>query len=173
MTDLKNPEDPKSASSIFDFQALSIDGEVVELSKYKGYVTYIVNVASKWGLTETNYAQLAELHSKLAEKGLRILAFPCNQFGGQEPGTNEEIKEFAKAHGAEYDLFAKIDVNGDTTHPLYKYLKNKKSGFLGNKIKWNFSKFLVDKDGIPVARYAPTTGPLSCLKDIEKQLAKL
>ena len=172
MTELVNP-DPKTATSIFEFQALSIDGEVVELSKYKGFVTYIVNVASKWGLTETNYAQLAELHSKFADKGLRILAFPCNQFGNQEPGTNEEIKEFAKARGAEYDLFAKIDVNGDTTHPLFKFLKDKKTGFLGSKIKWNFSKFLCDKDGIPLTRYAPTTGPSSCTKDIEKQLAKL
>lgn len=171
MTELQNP-DPATAKSIFEFQALSIDGEVVELSKYEGCVTYIVNVASEWGLTKTNYAQLAELQSKFAEKGLRILAFPCNQFGKQEPGTNEEVKAFAKAHGAEYDLFAKIDVNSETAHPLFKYLKSKQKGLLGNKIKWNFSKFLCSKEGIPVARYAPTTGPLSCTKDIEKQLAK-
>lgn len=167
--EFKNP-DPLKANSIFEFEALNIDGEVVPLSKYKGYVTYIVNVASQWGLTKTNYAQLAELHKKYAEKGLRILAFPCNQFGEQEPGTNEEIKAFAVARGAEYDLFAKIDVNGDNAHPLYKYLKAKQKGLLGNKIKWNFSKFLCDKDGQPVKRYAPTTGPLSCTKDIEKYL---
>jgi phospholipid-hydroperoxide glutathione peroxidase len=121
-------------------------------------------------MTKTNYEQLAELHKKLADKGLRILAFPCNQFSSQEPGTNAEIKEFAKARGVEYDMFAKIDVNGETTHPLYKYLKTKQKGFLGNKIKWNFSKFLCDKEGQPVKRYAPTTGPLSCVKDIEKLL---
>ena len=120
--DLKNP-DPKSATSILEFEALDIDGNVVQLSKYKGYVTYIANVASKWGLTEENYTQMAELHSSYAEKGLRILAFPCNQFGAQEPGTNQVIKQFALDRGAKYDLFSKIDVNGDDAHPLYKYMK--------------------------------------------------
>ena len=164
-----NP-DPATATSIFDFHALSIDGEDVDLSKYKGFVTYIVNVASQWGFTKKNYAQLAELHSRYFEKGLRILAFPCNQFGKQEPGTNAEIKAFALEHGAEYDLFSKIDVNGDSAHPLYKYLKSKQKGTFGNSIKWNFSKFLCNKEGIPVKRYASTTDPLSCVKDIEKNL---
>lgn len=166
---LGNP-DPDNASSIFKFQALNIDGDVVKLSKYEGFVTYIVNVASKWGMTEKNYAQLAELHTRYAEKGLRILAFPCNQFGNQEPGTNAEIKEFALARGAKYDLFAKIQVNGNDAHPLYKFLKRKQKGTFGNAIKWNFSKFLCDKNGIPVARYAPTKDPLSCVSDIEKYL---
>ncbi|NP_001296701.1 phospholipid hydroperoxide glutathione peroxidase, mitochondrial-like [Hydra vulgaris] len=163
--------DPTKASSIFEFQAKSIDGEDISLSKYKGFVTLIVNVASK-GLTELNYAQLADLHTKYAEKGLRILAFPCNQFGNQEPGTDLEIKAFALARGAHYDLFSKIDVNGDKADPLYKYLKSKQKGILGNKIKWNFSKFICDKNGIPVKRYAPTTEPLSLVPDIEKYLCQ-
>jgi len=171
MAEVPENPDPATATSIFEFHALDIDGQNVDLSKYKGFVTYIVNVASKWGLTKENYTQLTALHSSYAEKGLRILAFPCNQFGNQEPGSNAEIKEFASNYGAEYDLFAKIDVNGDSVHPLYKFMKQKQKGFLGNKIKWNFSKFLCDKDGIPVKRYAPTTKPLSCVKDIEKQLA--
>ena len=106
------------------------------------------------------------------EKGLRILAFPSNQFGNQEPGTNAEIKEFALARGAKYDLFSKIDVNGNNAHPLYKFLKKAKSGTFGNSIKWNFSKFLCDRKGVPVKRYGPTTDPLSCVKDIEAELAK-
>jgi len=167
----ENP-DPSTANSIFDFNANNIDGVNVDLSMYKGYVTYIVNVASKWGLTKENYTQLTEMYTQYSEKGLRILAFPCNQFGGQEPGTNEEIKAFAEAYGAKYDLFSKLDVNSETAHPLYKFLKKKKKGSFGDKIKWNFSKFLCDKNGIPVKRYAPTTKPLSCLKDIEKELEK-
>lgn len=115
---------------------------------------------------------MAKLHSSYSEKGLRVLAFPCNQFGSQEPGTNEEIKLFALDHGSKYNLFSKINVNGDDAHPLYKYMKEKQKGFLGNKIKWNFSKFLCDKNGVPVRRYSPTTKPLSCVKDIEAELAK-
>jgi len=115
---------------------------------------------------------MAELHNSYADKGLRILAFPCNQFGGQEPGTNADIKEFALARGAKYDLFSKIDVNGDNAHPLFKFMKAKQQGFLGNAIKWNFSKFLVDTEGVPVKRYGPTTKPLSCAKDIEAELKK-
>ena len=111
-------------------------------------------------------------NSSYSEKGLRILAFPCNQFGGQEPGTNEQIKEFATARGAKYDLFSKIDVNGNDAHPLFKYLKSQQGGILGNSIKWNFSKFLCSRSGIPVKRYGPTTEPLSCIKDIEAELAK-
>lgn len=167
----ENP-DPSTATSIFEFSALDIDGEVVQLSKYKGFVTMIVNVASKWGFTESNYQQLSQLHDKYAEKGLRILAFPCNQFGNQEPGTNAEIKEFAKERCANCDMFSKIDVNGDSSHPLFKFLKKKQKGTFGDKLKWNFTKFLCDKEGIPVKRYAPTTGPMSTTKDVEKYLAK-
>lgn len=167
----ENP-DPKTAGSIFEFNVLDIDGNEVSLGKYKGFVTFIVNLASKWGLTKKNYAQLAQLHESYKEHGLRILGFPCNQFGGQEPGSNAEIKEFAIAHGAEFDLFSKIDVNGNTAHPLYKFLKKAQGGTFGDSIKWNFTKFLCDKQGVPVKRYGPTTDPLSAVKDIEAQMNK-
>lgn len=110
------------------------------------------------------------MHSELAEsKGLRILAFPCNQFGGQEPGSNEEIKKFAtEKYGVEFDMFSKIDVNGNDAHPLYSYLKMKQKGTLLDRIKWNFTKFVVDKNGQPVKRYAPTTEPFSIKKDLEE-----
>ena len=110
---------------------------------------------------------------RYAENGLRILAFPCNQFGhNQEAGTNEEIKEFAISQGAEFDLFSKIDVNGANADPLYVFLKKAKGGTLTDSIKWNFTKFLCDKDGVPVKRYAPNTAPLDLVKDIEKELSK-
>ena len=118
--------------------------------------------------------QLTEdsLFLRYAEKGLRILAFPCNQFGGQEPGSEEEIKEFVKGYGVEFDMFSKIDVNGTNAHPLYVFLKNAKHGTLTNNIKWNFTKFLCDKHGVPVKRYSPTVSPLDIVKDIEKELSK-
>ena len=170
--ELKNP-DPKTATSIFDFKVLDIDGNEVSMCIYKGYVTYIVNVASAWGLTAVNYTQMAELHKSYSEKGLRILAFPCNQFGKQEPGTNAEVKKFAQDHRAEYDLFSKIDVNCSDAHPLYEYLKAKKPGIMGTKgIKWNFSKFLCGKDGVPVKRYGPKEDPFDAVKDIEAELCK-
>lgn len=160
------------ATTIFSFEANDIDGNPVQLSKYNGFVTLIVNVASKWGFTKKNYAQLQDLHTRYAEKGLRILAFPCNQFGGQEPGSEEEIKEFVKGYGVEFDMFSKIDVNGANAHPLYVFLKNAKHGTLTNNIKWNFTKFLCDKHGVPVKRYSPTVSPLDIVKDIEKELSK-
>lgn len=160
------------ATTIFGFEANDIDGNLVHLSKYNGFVTLIVNVASKWGFTKKNYYQLQDLHSRYAEKGLRILAFPCNQFGGQEPGSEEEIKEFVKAYDVEFDMFSKIDVNGSNAHPLYVFLKNAKHGTLTNNIKWNFTKFLCDKHGVPVKRYSPTVSPLDLIKDIEKELNK-
>ena len=110
--------------------------------------------------------------SSYHERGLRILGFPCNQFGKQEPGTNAEIKEFAIAHGAKFDLFSKIDVNGNNAHPLYKFLKKAQGGTFGDSIKWNFTKFLCNRKGIPVKRYGPTTDPLSAVKDIEAELSK-
>ena len=109
---------------------------------------------------------------RYAEKGLRILAFPCNQFGGQEPGTEDEIKEFVSGYGVEFDMFNKIDVNGSKADPLYVFLKNAKHGTLTNNIKWNFTKFLCDKHGVPVKRYSPTVSPLDIEKDIEKELGK-
>jgi len=109
------------------------------------------------------------MHAELAEsQGLRILAFPCNQFGSQEPGTDAEIKEFVKKYEVEFDMFSKINVNKDDAHPLYKYLKSKQGGTLGNFIKWNFTKFVVDKKGQPVKRYAPNTDPFSIKKDLDQ-----
>ncbi len=158
---------------IYGFSVNDIDGNEVSLSKYRGHVALIVNVASKWGLTNKNYAQLQELHAKYAEsKGLRILAFPCNQFGGQEPGTNEEIKKFAEKKGAQFDLFAKIDVNGNSVDPLYKFMKKKQAGLLTNSIKWNFSKFLINKKGEPVKRYGPQTSPMDIEGDLIKEFDK-
>uniref|UniRef100_A0A3Q2XL57 phospholipid-hydroperoxide glutathione peroxidase n=1 Tax=Hippocampus comes TaxID=109280 RepID=A0A3Q2XL57_HIPCM len=142
-------KDWQSAKSIYEFSAKDIDGNEVSLEKYRGYVCIIVNV-------------LAEMHASLAEKGLRILGFPCNQFGGQEPGTEAEIKEFAKGFNADFDLFSKIDVNGDNAHPLWKWMKAqpKGKGTFGNNIKWNFTKFLINKEGQVVKRYGPTDDPV-------------
>lgn len=124
-------------------------------------------------MTDKNYRQLQALYDEFADsKGLRILAFPCNQFGSQEPGTNDEIKKFAtEKYGVKFDLFSKINVNGDLAHPLYKYLKNKQSGFLVNAIKWNFTKFIIDKNGQPVVRHGPRTDPNDMRKDLEKYFA--
>ena len=130
------------------------------MSKYKGHVLIIVNVASKCGLTCVNYEQLTELYDKYSEsEGLRILAFPCNQFNGQEPLGEKEIKEFAETYKVRYDMSAKVDVNGANTHPVWKYIKKEQGSILGDFIKWNFSKFVVDKKGKVVNRYAPTTKP--------------
>lgn len=113
---------------------------------------------------------MQQLYAKYQSKGLEILAFPCNQFGGQEPGTHEEIKQYAQGHGATFPIFAKIKVNGSESHPLYAFLKKKATGFLTNEIKWNYSKFLINRQGEVLHRYAPTTGPLSMENDIVKLL---
>lgn len=166
----KSKEEWKSAESIYDFSVKDIDGNEVSLEKYRNQVVLIVNVASKWGFTDKNYTQLQKLHEKYAEeKGLRILGFPCNQFGSQEPGSEEEIKKFAtERYGVKFDMFSKIEVNGNNAHPLYKYLKAKQGGTLGDFIKWNFTKFLVNKEGKPVKRYAPNTEPFSIEKDFSQ-----
>ncbi|CAK9184609.1 unnamed protein product [Ilex paraguariensis] len=146
-------------------------GTDVDLSIYKGKVLLIVNVASQCGLTNSNYTELTKLYEKYKDQGLEILAFPCNQFGAQEPGSNEEIQQFACTRfKAEYPIFDKVDVNGSNTTPIYKFLKSSKGGLFGDDIKWNFSKFLVNKEGHVVDRYAPTTSPLSIEKDIKKLL---
>lgn len=141
---------------------------------YHSYDKYIF----KLGLEKLKGAQFLPipdgsfLFQRYSERGLRILGFPCNQFGKQEPGTDAEIKEFAIAHGAKFDLFSKIDVNGNNAHPLYKFLKKAQGGTFGDSIKWNFTKFLCNKKGVPVKRYSPTSDPLSAVKDIEAELAK-
>jgi glutathione peroxidase len=162
-----------SGSSIYDFVVKDINGNDVELTQYRGKILLIVNVASACGLTTTNYTELAEIYNKYKGQDFEILAFPCNQFGGQEPGSNEQIKEFACTRfKAEYPIMDKIDVNGSKEAPLYKFLKAQKGGgLLGDSIKWNFAKFLVDKNGNVVDRYAPTTPPSKIEKDIKKYLS--
>lgn len=168
MAEANNP-DYKSATSIHEFTVKNIKGEDVKLDVYKGHVCIIVNVASQCGLTANNYKQLNELYEQYAEsKGLRILAFPCNQFAGQEPGNSEEIVCFASERKVKFDLFEKIDVNGDGTNPLWKFLKHKQGGTLGNFIKWNFTKFIIDKNGIPVERHGPNVDPKDLVKSLEK-----
>lgn len=164
--------DWSKATSIYDFHATDIKGNRVELDKYRGHVAVIVNVASNCGLTETNYKQLQSLYAKYGEsKGLRILAFPSNQFAGQEPGTSEEIAKFVSKYGVTFDMYEKVEVNGEGAHPLYKWLKSQKGGegVISDDVKWNFSKFVVDKEGKVVARFAPTTEPFA----MEDTLLKL
>ncbi|KAG2410776.1 phospholipid hydroperoxide glutathione peroxidase [Vigna angularis] len=160
-----------SAKSVHDFNVKDAKGNDINLGDYKGKVLIIVNVASQCGLTNSNYTELSQLYEKYKQKGLEILAFPCNQFGAQEPGSNEQIQDFVCTRfKAEFPVFNKVDVNGDSADPLYKYLKSSKGGLFGDNIKWNFSKFLVDKEGKVVDRYAPTTSPLSIEKDLLKLL---
>jgi len=161
--------DFKQASSVYDFNVTDIDGREVSMEKYRGHVLIIVNVACLWGNTNKSYTQLQALHEKYAEShGLRILGFPCNQFGNQEPWPEPEIKAFIAKFNVQFDMFSKVKVNGDDAHPLWKYLKHKQGGTLGNFVKWNFTKFLVDKNGQPVARYSPTTEPFAIEKDLPK-----
>lgn len=160
----------KEGSSIYDFTANDIKGAPVSLDKYRGHVCIIVNVASKCGYTKSNYEQFVKLYDDYSEnKGLCILAFPCNQFGGQEPGDCEQISKFAESRNVKFDMFEKINVNGPKTHPLWTYLKeeipDKKAG---KTIKWNFTKFIIDQEGQPVERYSSATKPLTLLDTLEK-----
>lgn len=155
--------------SIYDIDVKDIDGKTQSLKKYKGKVMLIVNVASNCGYTG-QYEGLQKLHEEYASKGLSILGFPCNQFLAQEPGTEEQIKNFCMSNfGVEFDMFSKIDVNGENTHPLYVFLKQNAGGFVTDTIKWNFTKFLVDKEGRVIERYAPSVTP----KEIEEEIKKL
>lgn len=157
--------------SVYKFSANTLAGEEVSLGKYQGKVLLIVNTASKCGLTP-QYEGLEALYKDFEGQDLEILGFPCNQFGKQEPGGSEEIASFClKNYGVSFPMFEKIDVNGPDAHPLYKYLKNNAKGLLGSEaIKWNFTKFLINKEGEVVGRYAPTTTPESIKADIEKLL---
>ena len=156
--------------SIYDIEVKDIDGKTLTLDKYENRVMLIVNVASKCGYTG-QYKGLQELHEKYADKGLSILGFPCNQFLSQEPGTEEEIKNFCMtSFGVEFDMFSKIAVNGTNAHPLYVFLKEQAGGVGFDAIKWNFTKFLVDRDGNVVKRYAPSVKPQDIQKDIEALL---
>jgi len=155
----------------YDFNAKSITGEEISMSAYKGKVILVVNVASKCGFTP-QYEGLEKLYQDYQNQGFEILGFPCNQFKNQEPGTSKEIQNFCKVNfGVTFPLFEKIDVNGEDTHPLYVYLKNQAPGFLGTEsIKWNFTKFLIDKQGKVITRYGSSTRPKEIAKDIEELL---
>ena len=158
-------------TSIYDFTAKTLQGKTVSLADYRGRALLVVNTASKCGFTP-QYAGLEALYEKLNGKGLTVLGFPCNQFGKQEPGNSDEIGAFCQAnYGVSFPMFDKIDVNGPNAHPLYEYLKSEQPGILGSKnIKWNFTKFLVDKTGKVVERFAPMTKPEDIEKSIEQVL---
>jgi glutathione peroxidase len=158
-------------STVYDFKVQTIDGKEVALSEYKGKALLIVNVASKCGFTP-QYEGLEKIYENYKSKGFEVLGFPCNQFGGQEPGTESEIQQFCTLnYGVKFPMFAKVDVNGAKAHPLYEYLKKEEKGILGTEaIKWNFTKFLVDKNGKVVERFAPQTKPEDLAKDIEALL---
>jgi glutathione peroxidase len=155
-------------SAIYDFEAQTISGKKVKLGDYKDKALLIVNTASKCGLTP-QYEGLEALYEEYKEQGLVVLGFPCNQFGRQEPGNESDIEEFCQLnYGVSFPMFAKIDVNGRNADPLFKYLKKSSKGILGSeKIKWNFTKFLINRDGDVVARYAPTVKPGNIAGDIE------
>lgn len=157
--------------SVFNFNAKRIDGKEVPLSNYEGQVLLIVNTASKCGFTP-QYAGLEELYQQYRGRGFTILGFPCNQFGGQEPGSEEEIQTFCSInYGVSFPMFEKVDVNGEKAHPLFSYLTEELPGILGSKsIKWNFTKFLVGRDGKPLKRFAPQDKPVDLAKEIEKLL---
>jgi glutathione peroxidase len=156
--------------TVYDYSARRLDGGEERLSNYRGRVLLIVNTASQCGFTP-QYAGLEALYDKFESQGLTVLGFPCNQFGAQEPGSESQIGQFCETnYGVTFPMFAKIDVNGTHAHPLYKYLKEGRPGFLGSEnIKWNFTKFLVNRDGVPVARYAPQTKP----EELEDPIRKL
>ncbi|XP_073287922.1 probable phospholipid hydroperoxide glutathione peroxidase [Primulina huaijiensis] len=160
-----------ATQSIHDFTVKDFKGRDVNLSIYEGKVLLIVNVASNCGLARSNYAELATLYDRYKDQGLEILAFPCNQFGSQEPGTDEQIQELACTHfRAQYPIFRKIDVNGANAAPIYKYMKSMKGGLFWSSLKWNFTKFLIDKNGRVFNRYPPIISPLKLEKDIKKLL---
>lgn len=157
--------------SVYDFTAQLLNGEDKALSDYQGKVLLIVNTASECGFTP-QYKGLQEMYEQFKDQTFEILGFPCNQFGGQEPGSNEDIASFCQRnYGVSFPMFAKVDVNGDEAHPLFTYLKNEAPGALGSKsIKWNFTKFLVDKDGRVVKRYSSNDKPESIVDDIKDYL---
>lgn len=159
------------SANVYEFPVQTIDDKTVKLDQWKGKVLLIVNVASQCGLTP-QYEGLEALYKKYKDRGFEVLGFPCNQFGAQEPGTSGEIQSFCKTnYQITFPLFAKIEVNGAGTHPLYSYLKAANPGILGSEsIKWNFTKFLVNRNGESIKRFAPTDSPESCASAIEELL---
>ncbi len=159
-----------STATFSDFQATSLQGDLVDLARYDGQVVLVVNTASQCGFTP-QYAGLQELFEQYGDRGFTVLGFPCDQFGHQEPGSEDEIGAFCERNfGVTFPLFGKIDVNGDDAHPLYQWLRAQKGGLLGSLVKWNFTKFLVGRDGEVIDRYAPTTAPAKLSKDIDSAL---
>ena len=159
-------------TTLHDFTMTTLEGEQRSLGDYAGKVVLVVNTASQCGLTP-QFEGLEKLYQEYGDDGLVVLGFPCNQFGAQEPGTAEEIGSFCQRnYGVSFPMFEKIEVNGDGAHPLYQWLRTEKGGLLGDKIKWNFTKFLVGPDGEVVKRYAPTTAPEKLSDDIEKALGR-
>jgi glutathione peroxidase len=157
-------------AGIYDFKAKSLAGEDISLKRFEGQVLLIVNTASACGFTP-QYTGLEALYQALHPRGFSVLGFPCNQFGNQEPGDAKQIEQFCSTNYAvTFPMFAKIDVNGSKAHPLFDYLKSKKAGLLGPSIKWNFTKFLVDRSGKVVARHAPTAKPEGLAREIEALL---
>ena len=157
-------------TTLGDFKATAIDGTETDLSAYEGEVVLVVNTASQCGLTG-QYAGLQVLHDTYADRGFTVLGFPCNQFGEQEPGDEAEIASFCdRNYGVTFPMFAKVDVNGDDAHPLFAWLKKEKGGLLGGAIKWNFTKFLVGRDGQVIKRFSPTTEPAKLGDKIEAAL---
>jgi len=156
--------------NFYSHEATSITGETISMDNFKGKTVVVVNTASKCGLTP-QYEGLEELYQKYKDQGLVILGFPCNQFANQEKGNEDEIQEFCQVnYGVSFPMFSKVEVNGNGAHPVYKYLKSEQGGFLGSNIKWNFTKFVVDKNGQPVKRFAPTTKPEKMEAYIKKLL---
>lgn len=165
-------QEKNSSLNFYHFKANSINGKEISMKEYEGKVVLIVNTASKCGFTP-QYEGLENLYKKFSSKGFVVLGFPCNQFASQEPGNAEEISKFCTLkYGITFPMFSKIEVNGDNADPLYKFLKNSLPGTLGNEIKWNFTKFLLDRKGNPIKRYAPTTKPEDIKMDIEKLLTE-
>lgn len=160
-------------ANVHHFKVKTTAGNIVDLSQYQGKVLLIVNSASQCSFTP-QYQELEQLHQQYHDKGLEILAFPCNQFGGQEPGSNQDISQFCQLNfGVTFGVMAKIQVNGPEAEPLFEYLKDQARGVLKTRaIKWNFTKFLVNKDGVVVKRYAPRTKPSQFVQAIEEELAK-
>lgn len=157
-------------NELYNYSVKNSKNEEVQLSKYEGKVLVIVNTASKCGFTG-QYEQLQQLYDQYNKQGLEIIAFPCNQFGEQEQGSNEEIHEFCQLnYGLSFPVYSKIEVNGENEDPLYTYLKSEKKGLLGKDIKWNFTKFIIDREGTVIKRFGPQTNPLKMTKDIEKLL---
>ena len=156
--------------NFYDLEAKTLQGETISMNSFKGKTVLVVNTASKCGLTP-QYEGLGALYEKYKDNGLEILGFPCNQFGNQEPGGADAIEEFCQVnYGVHFKMFDKIEVNGSNTHPVFKYLKKQLGGTLGSRIKWNFTKFLIDKNGQPVKRFSPLTKPEHLTKYIEKIL---